>query len=113
MIPLLFDINIAVLASTAVLGISVAEIIILAAILVLPNKVPEAWEKRYYKIPRTLYRVFIVLAILLQAYMLSISLKNTTVLLAGITVVLFIIFFLNAYIRRKSGKVKIEKSYEI
>lgn len=112
-LPILLNLSIKVITSNVVLIVSISELIVFWAISQLPKKIPEAWEKRYYKIPIVFFQVGMGIAILLRVVFVILSLRSLTPILAATTIGLFIIFFLYATALVKAKRVNVKKSYEI
>ncbi|MEW4412829.1 APC family permease [Clostridium sp. AN503] len=112
-LPILLNLSIKVITSNVVLIVSINELIVFLAICRLPKMLPEAWEKRYYKVKEPVFYIGVGLAILLRGVFIALSLKNLTPVLAATTLGLFVIFFIYATALVKAKKVNVKKSYEI
>jgi APA family basic amino acid/polyamine antiporter len=91
----------------------VADLVAIAAVLVLPKKLPDAWENRYIRIPKPLFYVVTVFCFCVALFCIYLSIGNMPISNVYVTVGLVILFFIYATLRQKSGKVTMQKSYEL
>lgn len=112
-LPILLNLSIKVITSNVVLIVSISELIVFFAICKLPRMLPEAWDKRYYKVSKTVFYGGVGTAILLRGIFVALSLRNLTPVLAATTIGLFVVFFIYASVLVKAKKVNVKKSYEI
>lgn len=79
----------------------------------IPYRLPEAWDNRYFKISKTAYYALMTFSLCVTLFIIVLSLRTLTLPLIVFTVSAIVVFFIYATIRQKSGKVKMEKSYEL
>ena len=112
-LPILLGLSIRVITNNIVLIVSINEFIVFLAISQLPKKIPEAWEKRYYRISKPVFYVGVGFAIALRVLFIVLSLRNLTPILAGFTITLFVVFFMYATWMSRSERVDVKVSYEL
>lgn len=111
--PLLIGINFQVLISAAMAGSSLMQAIVWYCYFKGPRKVPEAWDKRYYKIPRLVYDIFCIAAMIIWFIMWIIAVKDTDPGMLVIALLFYVCIFLIPYIAKKRGTVKVENAFDI
>ncbi len=111
--PLLLNFSIAEIVNSCVLVDCVNEVLALAAILIYPQKIEGAWENRYFKVSKSFFRVGMALSLLARIFLIITTLYALTPGIGIGTLVLYVIFFLYALLRERTGKVKMEKSFEL
>ncbi|MDR1773886.1 MAG: APC family permease [Clostridioides sp.] len=112
-LPILLGLNIKEIVSNVVLVARIADIVGVVAVMFVPKKLPEAWENRYFKIPKSLFYLLMTISLIVSLTCVILSLRTITQTQVIATVILLIVFFVYSTIRQRSGKVKMEKSYEL
>jgi APA family basic amino acid/polyamine antiporter len=112
-IPILLNFSIEVITSNTVLLGRVADLVAICAILVLPKKLPNAWESRYIRIPKPLFYGVVVFCFCIALFCIYLSIGNIPISNIYVTIVLVALFFLYAALRQRTGKVTMQKSYEL
>lgn len=113
LIPILLDFSIGVLLANLMLVNSSVEIIAMIAIIRYPVAIEGAWENRYYKISKSAFYFFCALGIAIRVFLIIRSFAAANLSLALITIGIMIIMFIYSHFRSCSGKVRMEKSYEL
>jgi hypothetical protein len=111
--PLILRFNIRQIVGYTVLVDSISEIIAYAAVVKFPNAIEGAWENRFFKIPKRFFYSVMVLSILVRLILIVLSFSEIDLPIGIATVALFVLFFVYAFWREKSGKITMEKSYEL
>lgn len=111
--PLLFGIDFQGLISAAMAGSSLMQAITWFCYFRGPRKVPEAWEKRYYKVPRFVYDFLCIAAMLAWVVLWGIAVKGTPTVMLVVAVIMYIVVFGLPYVAQKMGKVHVEGAYDI
>jgi APA family basic amino acid/polyamine antiporter len=112
-IPIIFNFSIAVITSNTVLIGRVADIVAICAILTLPKKLPDAWENRFIRISRPAFYTIVIFCLCITLFCIYLSIGNMPMSNVYVTIGLVIIFFIYATFRQKTGKVVMQKSYEL
>lgn len=112
-IPVLFGLDIRSITGNVVLIGRIADIVAIIAVIRLPSVLPEAWENRYFRLPKPVFYVLMSVSLLITILCIILSLGTITTTQIIVTAILIIVFFLYATLRQKSGKVQMEKSYEL
>ena len=81
--------------------------------MLLPKRLPEAWENRYFRLSTPVFYALMIFSLCVTLFVISLTLNNLTPPLIIFTVAVLFAFFIYATIRQKSGKVQMEKSYEL
>lgn len=112
-VPVLAGLNIASITGNVVLIGRIADIVAITAVIVLPKVLPDAWENRYFKMPKPMFYVVMAFCMCVTLFCIGLSLRSINTTQIIVTVVLIAVFFLYATLRQRAGKVKMEKSYEL
>lgn len=112
-LPMVANVNFKDLLSAAMAGGSLMAAIHWFCYFKAPRKVPEAWEKRYYKISHPVYDILCFVGSAIWLILWAIAMKKLTPGLLIMTVVIYAIIFLVPYIRIKQNKVNTEGAYDI
>ena len=112
-VPVLLGFDIKTITSNSVLLSRISDIVAIIAVIRLPKVLPEAWENRYFKISRAAYNAIMIFSLCVTVFVIVLSLRSLTPTLIIFTVAAIAIFFIYATLRQKSGKVHMEKSYEL
>ena len=112
-IPIALDLSISVITSNTVLIGRISDLVAIVAILTLPTRLPDAWENRYFRMSKKTFYFLIYFSLAATIFCIYISLGNMPRSNILVTCGLAVIFFLYSVYRQKSGKVKMEKSYEL
>ncbi|MDR2795255.1 MAG: APC family permease [Spirochaetaceae bacterium] len=112
--PIVFGFSIQMITTNTVLIGRVADVVAVCAVMTLPSKLPDAWENRYFKRMSKGFFYFLMglsLAVMLLCIALSFnSMARSNVI---VTLGLVVVFFLYTTLRQKTGKVVMQKSYEL
>jgi APA family basic amino acid/polyamine antiporter len=112
-IPIALNFSIAVITSNTVLIGRVADIVAISAILTMPKKMPDAWENRYFKLPKLLFYIIVGFCLCMTLFCIYLSIGNMPISNVYVTIGLVAVFFIYATLRQKTGKVIMQKSYEL
>ena len=112
-IPIALDLSISVITSNTVLIGRISDLVAIAAILTLPKRLPDAWENRYFRVSKGMFYFLICLSLAATLFCIYISMGNMPRSNILVTVGLAVVFLLYAIWRQRTGKVKMEKSYEL
>ncbi len=112
-VPVLAGYDIKTITSNSVLLSRISDIVAIIAVIRLPKVLPEAWDNRYFKISKTVYYALMTFSLCVTLFIIVLSLRTLTLPLIIFTVSAIVVFFIYATLRQKSGKVKMEKSYEL
>ncbi len=109
---IVFDFNIGVIGSICSVLAGLMGMMIAFSLLVFPKKYPEQWEKCPLRLGNTAMVVLVILSTViaaLQIYFLVIDLSMNLIIGNGVVLILGILF---TFWRIKTGKVKMEDSFE-
>lgn len=112
-LPILLNLSISTITGNVVLVGRIADVVAIIAVIRLPKVLPDAWENRYFRMSKPVFYVVMALCLCATLFAIVLSLRSITTTLAVVTIVLIILFFVYATLRQKSGKVHMEKSYEL
>lgn len=112
-VPVLFGLSISAITSNCILISRISDIVAIAAVILLPRRLPEAWDNRYFKVSKPVYYALMCFSLCITVFVIILSLKNLTPSLITFTVVVLLLFYIYSTLRMKSGKVQMEKSYEL
>lgn len=110
-LPLLFSVNIGLLTSNTVFLGSVLVIPLLISLFTLPDKFPEEFKKNTMHISPALYKAVVVVAWIARGVILYYSFRSLTLVNAIGSVTAVALCFLFAFLRHRTGKVKVTNSY--
>lgn len=113
MAPLLFGIGFQTLISAAMAGSSLIQVVVWFCYLRGPRKVPEAWDKRFYKIPRVIYDLVCIIGMVIWLVMWLIAIKDTAPAMLAMAGGFYVIMFLIPFIALKMGKAKVEDAFDV
>jgi len=111
-VPIIFDIPMGTIVNTVLVLMYACMIITSLATIRLPKLFPEQWDKSPFKVKTGVLIFFSILAsavLLLQVYF-NLSSLNTGLFIANIVILIAAVLF--SLLRSKSGKVKMQISYE-
>lgn len=111
--PLLFGINFQSLVNAAMAGATLMQAITWFCYFKAPYKIPEAWEKRYYKIPRGVYNFLTLGGAILWFVLWAVAVVDTPPVLLIAAAVLHVAIFAAPAIAKKMGTVKIENVFDV
>ncbi|MDR1239748.1 MAG: APC family permease [Treponema sp.] len=112
--PIIFGFSIRMITTNTVLIGRIADVVAVCAVMTLPQKLPDAWENRYFRgMSRGLFYVLMVLSLVTMLLCIVLSFNNMARSNVAATIVLVAVFFLYAILRQKTGKVTMQKSYEL
>ncbi|MDR0637247.1 MAG: APC family permease [Treponema sp.] len=112
--PIISGFSIQMITTNTVLISRVADVVAVCAVMMLPKRLPDAWENRYFK--RMSKGIFnFLMGISLAVMLLCIALSFNSIARSNVVVTLGLVavFFLYATLRQKTGKVVMQKSYEL
>ncbi len=112
-VPVLLDLSISTITSNCILISRISDIVAIVAVMLLPKRLPEAWENRYFRLSTPVFYALMIFSLCVTLFVISLTLNNLTPPLIIFTVAVLFAFFIYATIRQKSGKVQMEKSYEL
>lgn len=112
-IPIAFNFSIAVITSNTVLIGRVADIVAISAILTLPAKLPAAWENRFIRLSKPAFYALVIFCLCVTLFCVYLSIGNMPISNVYVTIGLVVLFFIYATLRQKTGKVVMQKSYEL
>jgi APA family basic amino acid/polyamine antiporter len=112
-VPIALNFSIAVITSNTVLIGRVADIVAISAILTLPKKLPDAWDNRFIKIPKSGFYGIVIFCLCVTLFCVYLSIGNMPISNVYVTIGLVAVFFIYATLRQKTGKVVMQKSYEL
>lgn len=110
-IPVIFSVNISVLTNTTVFLGSILMIPLLVSLLKLPEKFPEEFARNTLHISPVVYKIGVVLAWCARGLIIYCSLSSLSTVNAVGSVVAVGLCFAFAYLRHRTGKVKISNTY--
>lgn len=113
LLPIIAGLDIKTITSNVVLITRFSDIIATIAVIIIPTRLVEAWDNRYFKISKSAFYVFMVLSLIMTSYIMLISLQNLNTVLIAVTMLIIVSAGIYTLIRQKSGKVSIEKSYDL
>lgn len=113
LLPIFFGLDIEDIASMVSLLVQLSALLMNIFIIRLPKLLPEAWEKSKFHVSKGVLNLIVVLCVILGVVNIA-ALASTMepFLLIG-NVVMLVVGFLYINLRLRSGKVKMEVSYEI
>ena len=113
-IPIIFNLPIPVIANNTVLIGRIADIVAIIAVLTLPKRLPDAWENRYFKgMSKPVFYGLVSFSLCVTTACIALTFNSMAKTNVAVTLALAAIFFVYATLRQKSGKVKMQKSYEL
>ncbi len=112
-VPILLGLSVNVITSNCVLLGRIADVVAIVAVISLPKRLPEAWENRYFRLSKPLFYGLMYFCMGVAIVCMVLSMGNMATTNVYVTVGLAIVFLLYATLRQKSGKVTMQKSYEL
>ncbi|MBE5979143.1 MAG: amino acid permease [Paenibacillaceae bacterium] len=112
-VPVLLNFSISTITSNSILISRISDVVAIIAVICLPKRLPDAWENRYFKISKPAFYTLMIFCLCVTLFVIGLSLRNLKPTLVIVTVVLITLFFIYSTLRQKSGKVQMEKSYEL
>ena len=112
-VPVLLNFSISTITSNSILISRISDVVAIVAVICLPKRIPDAWENRYFKISKPAFYALMIFCLCVTLFVIGLSLRNLKPTLVIVTVVLITLFFIYSTLRQKSGKVQMEKSYEL
>lgn len=112
-IPIILGLDIRSITGNVVLIGRIGDVVAIIAVMRLPQILPDAWENRYFRIPKPAFYALMVFCLCVTVFCIVLSMRSIQLTQVVVTVVLIAVFFIYATMRQKSGKVKMEKSYEL
>jgi APA family basic amino acid/polyamine antiporter len=112
--PIIFGFSIQMITTNTVLIGRVADVVAVCAVMSLPAKLPEAWENRYFRgMSRGLFYALMGLSLAAMLLCISLSFNNMAPSNVIVTLGLVAVFLVYAVLRQRTGKVSMQKSYEL
>ncbi|MDR1230091.1 MAG: APC family permease [Spirochaetaceae bacterium] len=112
--PIILGFSIQMITTNTVLIGRVADVVAVCAVMTLPNRLPDAWENRYFKgMSKGLFYFLMGLSLVVMLLCIGLSFNSMASTNVIVTVVLIAVFLLYATLRQKTGKVAMQKSYEL
>lgn len=112
-LPVAAGLDIRTITSNVVLIQRLIDIMAIVAVIILPTRLVDAWENRYFRMSKPVYYVLMSLSMLITLLILGISLRNLNATLITVTTVIVVLCYVYTTARQKMGCVRIEKSYEL
>jgi APA family basic amino acid/polyamine antiporter len=112
-IPIALNFSIDVITSNTVLIGRVGDLVAIIAVIILPQKLPDAWENRYIRIPKPLFYGVMIFCLIVAVFCIYLSIGNMPISNVYVTIGLVAAFFIYATVRQRLGKVHMQKSYEL
>ncbi|MEH7388548.1 amino acid permease [Bacillus sp. JJ1521] len=112
LIPILTGWNIGGIANFALILNNVLLLVLSLATVRLPKVVPDLWNKSKFRVSNSLLWFISILATVTAGFQVYLLMQDLNATLVIGNIVLLIIGALYAYFRHKSGKIKMEISYE-
>ncbi|MDR3170442.1 MAG: APC family permease [Treponema sp.] len=112
--PIVFGFSIQMITTNTVLIGRIADVVAIFAVIMLPTKLQDAWENRYFKKmskPVFYGLMYFSLTVTIACIILSFNSMAKSNIIA--TLGLAVLFLVYAILRQKTGKVKMQKSYEL
>jgi APA family basic amino acid/polyamine antiporter len=112
--PIVFGFSIQMITTNTVLIGRVADVVAVCAVMTLPRKLPEAWENRYFRrMSRGLFYALMGISLVVMLLCIGLSFNNMARSNVAATLILVVVFLVYAVLRQKTGKVSMQKSYEL
>ncbi|MGF6905971.1 APC family permease [Fusobacterium sp. PH5-44] len=111
--PILFGLNIQSIVGNVVFIGRFADLLAISAVMLIPSRLPDAWENRYFRISKSVFYILMILSMCMALFCIGLSMRSITKMQVIVTVSMFVIFGIYLTIREKTGSVKMEKSYEL
>ncbi|MDR0374466.1 MAG: APC family permease [Treponema sp.] len=112
--PIIFGFSIQMITTNTVLIGRVADMVAICAVMTLPSRLPDAWKNRYFKrMSKGAFYVLMGLSLAVTLLCIAFSFNSIARSNVAVTMGLVVVFFLYATLRQKTGKVAMQKSYEL
>lgn len=112
--PIVFGFSIQMITTNTVLIGRVADVVAVCAVMTLPSRLPDAWENRYFKgMSKGLFYFLMGLSLAVMLLCIALSFNSIARSNVMVTVGLIVVFFVYTTLRQKTGKVSMQKSYEL
>ncbi|MDR3356379.1 MAG: APC family permease [Spirochaetaceae bacterium] len=112
--PIILGFSIQTITTNTVLIGRVADLVAVCAVITLPSKLPDAWENRYFRrMSKGLFYFLMGLSVAVMLLCIVLSFNSIARTNVAVTLALVAVFFLYATLRQKTGKVSMQKSYEL
>jgi APA family basic amino acid/polyamine antiporter len=112
--PIISGFSIQMITTNTVLIGRIADVVAICAVIALPAKLPDAWENRYFKrMSKKAFYVLMGISLVVTIACIALSFNNMARSNVAVTVGLAAVFLLYSFLRRRAGKVKMVKSYEL
>ncbi|WP_010253397.1 APC family permease [Treponema primitia] len=113
-LPIICGFSIQMITTNTVLIGRIADVVAIIAVITLPVRLPEAWENRYFKrLSKPVFYGLMSFSLLVTFVCIVLSFNNMAKTNVAATIGLAVIFLVYAILREKTGKVKMQKSYEL
>ncbi|MHB9292145.1 putative basic amino acid/polyamine antiporter, APA family [Hollandina sp. SP2] len=112
--PIVFGFSIQMITTNTVLIGRVADVVAVCAVMTLPSRLPDAWENRYFKrMSKGFFYFLMGLSLAVMLLCIGLSFNSMARSNVFVTIGLVLVFFLYATLRQKTGRVAMQKSYEL
>lgn len=111
-IPIALNVDLSIISNITAIIIQLTLIIMNIGLVRLPEKIPEAWDKSKYKVSKGALMAITVLTIVVGIVQIYELLDYLGMTITIVNIVMFALAGAYAILRFKSGKVKMEISYE-
>jgi APA family basic amino acid/polyamine antiporter len=112
--PIISGFSIQMITTNTVLIGRVADVVAVCAVMTLPARLPDAWENRYFKrMSKGVFYFLMGLSLAVMLLCIALSFNSMARSNVVVTMGLVVVFFLYATFRQKTGKVAMQKSYEL
>ena len=112
LLPIFFGLDIEEIASSATLVSQIAATLINLCILRLPKLMPEAWERSKFHMPQKMLVLLTVLCLGIGIFNIVVLATTMTLPLLAGNIIIFAVMLCYIVLRNRSGKVRMEISYE-
>jgi APA family basic amino acid/polyamine antiporter len=112
--PIALGFSIQMITTNTVLIGRIADVVAVIAVMALPKKLKDAWDNRYFKrMSKPVFYFLMGLSLAMMLFCIALSFNSMARSNVAATIILVAIFFTYATIRQKTGKVSMQKSYEL
>ncbi|MDR1108929.1 MAG: APC family permease [Spirochaetaceae bacterium] len=112
--PIIFGFSIQMITTNTVLIGRVADVVAVCAVMTLPRKLPDAWENRYFKrMSKKVFYFLMGLSLVVMLLCIGLSFNSMARSNVIVTIALVAVFLVYIILRKKTGKVSMQKSYEL
>ena len=113
-VPIVLGFSIELITTNTVLIGRLADVVAICAVIMLPAKLPDAWDNRYFKgMSKPVFFVSMGFSLVVTVAVILLSFNSMARTNIAAALGLSALFLIYSYFRRKTGKVRITKSYEL